>query len=62
MPYRDQQRRLEAMRAYAQTEAGKAAKRRSHRNYIEKRRIQTSPLLASFVESLAREIVKRTPP
>jgi hypothetical protein len=35
--YADQ---LAAMRAYAQTPAGKAAKARSHANYIAKRRAQ----------------------
>jgi hypothetical protein len=63
MPYADRTKRLEAMRAYAQTQAGKAAKQRSHRNYIEKRRAQ-KPLFAvarqEFINTLARELASRS--
>ena len=60
MPIKDRDQRLATMRAYAQSEAGKAAKRRSHRNYVEKRRALTNPLRAVFIETMAREIISRS--
>jgi hypothetical protein len=44
MPYASREARLAAMRRYAQTPAGIAAKRRSHQRYIEKRRQQREAL------------------
>lgn len=38
MPWADYRKKLEANRRYAATPAGQAARARSHRNYIEKRR------------------------
>ena len=38
MPHSNYQEHLAAMRAYAATPAGKAAKQRSHANYVKRRR------------------------
>ena len=38
MPYANYQDKLAAMRRYAQTPAGRAAKARSHARYVQKRR------------------------
>jgi hypothetical protein len=38
MPYANYQDKLAAMRAYAKTPAGKAAKKRSHERYVQRRR------------------------
>jgi hypothetical protein len=43
MPYSDPQRRLEAMRRYAQTPQGKAAKARPHARYVARRSGKKSP-------------------
>jgi hypothetical protein len=38
MAYANYQHQLAAMRAYSKTPAGKAAKKRSHQRYVQKRR------------------------
>lgn len=56
MPYADYQQKLAAMRAYAQTPAGKAAKARSHARYIQKRREQNLALRKINPQPLATAV------
>ena len=54
MAYANHQHKLAAMRAYAQTPAGKAAKARSHARYIAKRREQNLALRKINSQPLAQ--------
>ena len=55
MPWADYSKQLESNRRYSQTPAGRAAKARSHRNYIEKRRREREAIKGLAVEAKSLE-------
>jgi hypothetical protein len=59
MPWADYSKQLASNRRYAQTPAGRAAKARSHRNYIEKRRRESLERKGLAVDAKSLEQVMK---